>query len=122
MFLDSTNFDRTEGEARECVLDDRETQAELAHANRVATIGFLAASIVHEMKQPIAAMVTNAQAALRWLDRPAPDVDEIRHALSRIVRDGARAGALVGRTPRSREKEASAERPCGDQCGDSRGD
>jgi len=98
LFLDSTNFDRTEGEARECVLDDRETQAELAHANRVATIGFLAASIVHEMKQPIAAMVTNAQAALRWLDRPAPDVDEIRHALSRIVRDGARAGALVGRT------------------------
>jgi C4-dicarboxylate-specific signal transduction histidine kinase len=86
----------TEVEARKNALPDRETQAELAHANRVATIGYLAASIVHEVKQPSAAMVANAQAALRWLDRP--DEDEVRQALSCIVRDGARAGALVDRT------------------------
>lgn len=79
-------------------LESAEAQAELAHANRVATMGYLAASIVHEVKQPIAAMITNAQAALRWLDRPAPNIDEVREALARIVRDGARAGDLVGRT------------------------
>jgi C4-dicarboxylate-specific signal transduction histidine kinase len=60
VFCDSINFDRAENEVRESALHDRETQAELAHANRVATMGYLAASIVHEVKQPIAAMVTNA--------------------------------------------------------------
>ena len=96
MFLESTNFDRAEAQARESALHDRESQTELAHANRVATIGYLTASILHDLKQPIAAMVANAQAALHFLDRP--DVDEVREALSRIVRDGARAGALVDRT------------------------
>jgi C4-dicarboxylate-specific signal transduction histidine kinase len=96
MFRELTNFERAEAPARESALPDRETQAELAHANRVATIGYLAASIVHEVKQPIAAMVANAQAALHFLDRG--DVDEVREALSCIVRDGARAGALVDRT------------------------
>src|SRR5580658_7772998 len=69
---------------------------ELVHANRVATIGYLAASIVHDVKQPIAAMVANDQAALNFLD--PLDADEVREALSCIVRDGARAGALVDRT------------------------
>jgi C4-dicarboxylate-specific signal transduction histidine kinase len=87
-----------ESDAGASELESVEAQAELAHANRVATMGYLAASIVHEVKQPIAAMITNAQAALRWLDRPAPNVDEVREALARIVRDGARAGDLVGRT------------------------
>ena len=95
MFLKSK---RAESEAGASELLGAEAQAELAHANRVATMGYLAASIVHEVRQPIAAVVTNAQAALRWLDRPSPDVDEVREALVRIVRDGARAGVLVGRT------------------------
>ena len=98
MFWNLANMERGEFETSERALDDLETQAELAHANRVATVGYLAASIVHQVKQPIAAMVTNAEAALRWLDRPAPDLREVRQALGRIVRDGARANALVGRT------------------------
>jgi C4-dicarboxylate-specific signal transduction histidine kinase len=96
MFRESTNFDGDEAQARESALPDGDSQAELAHANRVATIGYLTASIVHDVKQPIATMVTNAQAALHFLDRR--DLDEAREALSCIVRDGARAEALVERT------------------------
>ena len=75
----------------------REAQMQLAHANRVATMGQLTASIAHEVNQPIAATVTNAQAALRWLGAEPPNLDEVRQALGRIVRDGDRAGAVVGR-------------------------
>ena len=75
----------------------RETQLQLAHANRVAVMGQLTASIAHEVNQPIAATVTNAQAGLRWLGAEPPNLDEVRQAFGRIVRDGARAGAVVGR-------------------------
>ena len=71
-------------------------QAELAHANRVTTMGELSASIAHEVNQPIAATVTNAQAALRWLRAQPPDLDEVRASLSRIVEDGNRAGNVIG--------------------------
>jgi C4-dicarboxylate-specific signal transduction histidine kinase len=70
---------------------------ELAHANRVATMGHLTASIAHEVNQPITANVTNAQAALRWLDRRPPDLEETRQALARIVKDGYRASAVIDR-------------------------
>jgi hypothetical protein len=60
-------------------------------------MGQLTASIAREVNQPIAGSITNAQAALRWLDRPAPGLEMARQALGRIVRDGARAGAVVGR-------------------------
>jgi PAS domain S-box-containing protein len=75
----------------------RAAQAELAHANRVATMGQLTASIAHEVNQPIAATLTNAQAALRWLTRPAPDLGEVREALASIVKDAVRAGDVVSR-------------------------
>ena len=75
----------------------REVQAELAHANRVTAMGQLTASIAHEVNQPIAASVTNAEAALRWLDAPTPDLKEVRQALDRIVKNGRRAGDVVGR-------------------------
>ena len=75
----------------------REAQVQLAHANRVATMGQLTASIAHEVNQPIAATVTNAEAALRFLSARRPDLDEVRDALGRIVRDGDRAGAVLGR-------------------------
>ena len=74
-----------------------EMQTELEHANCVAMMGQLTASVAHEVNQPLAATITNAQAALRWLDRPEPDREELRAALGRIVRDGARAGAVVER-------------------------
>ena len=73
----------------------RAMQAELAHANRVTTMGELSASIAHEVNQPIAATVTNAQAALRWLRAQPPDLDEVRASLSRIVEDGSRAGNVI---------------------------
>jgi len=75
----------------------REVQMELAHANRVATMGQLTASIAHEVNQPLAATVTNAQAALRWLGGRAPDLEEVRQALARIIKDGHRAGDVVDR-------------------------
>jgi PAS domain S-box-containing protein len=95
--LDLTERKRAEAEARESERRYREMQMELAHANRVATTGQLTASIAHEVNQPIAAAVTNAQAALRWLDARPPDLDEVRQALARIVRDAHRAGDVIGR-------------------------
>jgi C4-dicarboxylate-specific signal transduction histidine kinase len=74
-----------------------QAQAELAHANRVTTAGQLAASISHEVAQPVAASVTNANAALRWLAGEPPNLEEARQALSRILRDGKRAGEIIGR-------------------------
>ena len=75
----------------------RDTQTQLAHANRVSTTGQLTASIAHEVNQPIAATVANARAGLHWLSAEPPNLDEIRQAFDRIVRDGGRAGAVVGR-------------------------
>ena len=75
---------------------EEERQA-LAHAHRITTMGQLTASIAHEVNQPIAAAVTNAQAALRWLDMQPPDLQEVRQALARIVKDGRRAGDVIGR-------------------------
>src|SRR5208337_2046077 len=75
----------------------REMQSELAHANRVATMGQLTASIAHEIKQPIATARTNAAAALRFLDKSPPDVAEVREALTCIVNDADRASDVVDR-------------------------
>jgi PAS domain S-box-containing protein len=75
----------------------RASQAELAHVNRVATMGQLTASIAHEVNQPIAAAITNAQAALRWLGAHPPDLGEVRQALDNIVKNGKRAGDVIGR-------------------------
>jgi C4-dicarboxylate-specific signal transduction histidine kinase len=75
----------------------RVVQMELAHANRVATVGQLTASIAHEVKQPIAATVGNAEAALRWLGHQPANLDEVRDALSRIVKEGRRASEVIGR-------------------------
>jgi signal transduction histidine kinase len=75
----------------------REVQMELAHANRVATLGQLTASITHELKQPIAAARTSASAALRWLDKTPPDLAKARDSLARIVGTTDRAGDVVDR-------------------------
>src|SRR5467141_85388 len=75
----------------------REMQSELAHANRVATMGQLTASIAHEIKQPITAARTYAAAALRFLDKSPPDVAEVTAALTCIVDETARTGDVVDR-------------------------
>jgi PAS domain S-box-containing protein len=95
--VDLTERKRTEAEARESERRYRETQMQLAHANRVATIGQLTASIAHEVNQPIGATIANAQAALRWLGAEPPNLDQVQAALGRVVRDGKRAGDVVGR-------------------------
>jgi PAS domain S-box-containing protein len=74
-----------------------EDRQALAHANRITTMGQLTASIAHEVNQPIAAVVTNAQAALRWLNMQPPDPEEVRQALDRIVKAGRRAGDVISR-------------------------
>ena len=73
------------------------SHAELAHVTRVTTMGELAASIAHELNQPLSAIVNNGSACLRWLKCAAPDIDEAREAAWRIVRDGNRAGEVVAR-------------------------
>jgi len=73
------------------------TQAELARVARATTVGELTASIAHEVNQPLAGVVTNANACLRWLAGPSPDLGEARDALRRIVRDGNRASDVIGR-------------------------
>src|SRR5215468_2448871 len=72
-------------------------QAELAYVTRVMTLGELTASIAHEVNQPLAAVVTNANACLRWLTGTTPNLDEAREALARITRDGKRASEVIGR-------------------------
>jgi C4-dicarboxylate-specific signal transduction histidine kinase len=84
-------------EAREREQRSREMQRELAHANRVATMGQLTASIAHEVKQPIAATVINARAARRFLGAQSVDLDEVRTILDTIMRDGNRAGEVIDR-------------------------
>src|SRR6476660_3315633 len=75
----------------------REAQMALAHANRIATMGQLAASITHEVNQPITAAVTNAQAALRWMSAEPPDFGEVSEALAGVIKEGNRASEVIGR-------------------------
>ena len=76
----------------------RSMQTELAHANRLATLGQLTASITHEVKQPIAAALLNTQAAQRFLSHQPPDVEQSRTAMDRAARDCIRAAEIVDRT------------------------
>src|SRR5258705_158236 len=75
----------------------RQAQSDLAHVNRVTTMGELTASLAHEVKQPIAAAVTNANTSLRWLAANPPNLEEARAAATRMVNDGRRAGEIVSR-------------------------
>jgi signal transduction histidine kinase len=75
----------------------RQAQAELARANRASSMGELTASIAHEVNQPIAAAIANADACLRWLTRDRPDLEEARSAASRILKNGNRAGEIINR-------------------------
>jgi signal transduction histidine kinase len=74
-----------------------ETRAQLAHISRVTTLGELTTSIAHEVNQPLAAIATNGEAALRWLGGDAPNLAETSQALERIVREAHRAAEIVGR-------------------------
>ena len=94
---DITERKRAEAEARENDRRYHEMQMELAHANRVATVGQLTASIAHEVIQPIAATVTNAETALRWLRLGPSHLEDVQQALASIVDDGVRAAEVINR-------------------------
>jgi signal transduction histidine kinase len=91
-------------------ITDRErllqAQADLAHINRVNTMGELTGSLAHEIKQPISAAVTDARACLRWLGRDEPEVAEAREAAARIVKDVTRAADIIGRISSLFKKDA----------------
>jgi signal transduction histidine kinase len=91
--LDLTERKRAE-EERERL---RHAQADLAYMSRVITVGELAASLAHEIKQPIAAAVLNARTCVRWLKRDSPDITEACEAAARVVRDSTRAADIVDR-------------------------
>jgi PAS domain S-box-containing protein len=97
LFNDITQRKLAEAEAREAERRYREALMELAHANRISTMGQLTASIAHEVNQPVAATRINAETALSWLDRDAPNLEKVRQLLTRIVNDGDRAGNVISR-------------------------
>jgi PAS domain S-box-containing protein len=107
--LDLSEHKRAEAEARKNERRYRETQMELAHANRVAVMGQLTASIAHEINQPIGAAITYANAALSWLQAQPPDWEEVRQALGFIVESGLRAGEVIDRI-RALVKKAPAQK------------
>jgi PAS domain S-box-containing protein len=85
----------------------RQLEAELAHINRVSTMGELTASLAHEIKQPIGAAVTNAEACLRLLDRIRPDLEEAREAALEMVKDARRAADIIDRVRTFYQKGSS---------------
>jgi PAS domain S-box-containing protein len=103
--LDLSDQKRAQQEVRDSERRYLGLQMELAHSNRVATMGQLSASIAHEVKQPITATVAYASAALRWLAARPPNLDEVREALNRIVADSGRANSIVDRTRAFFKKE-----------------
>jgi C4-dicarboxylate-specific signal transduction histidine kinase len=87
----------------------REAQIGLAHANRVTTMGQLTASIAHEVNQPLAAIIANAEACLRWLDRETPDLGAARRSVEWVIDDSNRANEVIRRV-RSLAKKTDLEK------------
>jgi signal transduction histidine kinase len=96
-------------QAREQLLH---SQAQLAHVARVTSLGELAASIAHEVNQPLAAIRSSGEACYRWLDRPVPDIEEVRQSVDRMVASSIRASEVIQRLrtlAQNREPECSVE-------------
>jgi PAS domain S-box-containing protein len=95
--VDLTDRNRAETSARESEHRYHEIQLQLAHANRVETLGHLSASIAHELNQPLSGAVTSAETALLWLTGECPNLPEAQEALTRVIRDGNRASQVFHR-------------------------
>ena len=95
--LDLTERKEAEQNLRESERRYREAQAELSHVTRVTMLGELAASISHEVNQPLAGVVANAEACLRWLDRETPDLNKVRRSVEWVIDDGNRASEVIRR-------------------------
>ena len=102
--LDVTDRNRAQHEARSLL-------NELAHANRISMMGELAATLAHELSQPMTAIMSNAQAATRFLDRSSPDLDEVREILREIAEEDARAGEVIRRMRTLVKKERASFQP-----------
>jgi PAS domain S-box-containing protein len=89
----------------------RRAQAELAHVARVTTLGELTASLAHEVNQPLAGVVANAEACLLWLDRGTPNLDEARRSVEWIIKDGNRAGEVMRRVQTLSKKADTPKAP-----------
>ena len=100
---------QAEGALREAERRHLDSQTQLAHVNRIATMGQLAASIAHEVNQPISATLMNAETALRWLAASPPKVESARQSIDRIITDGKRAADIIGRV-RGLVKKAPARK------------
>ena len=87
----------------------RKAQTELAHVSRLTTMGELAASVVHEVNQPLTGIITNANTSMRWLAGAAPNLNEARNAIGRIVRDGNRAADVISRLRSLFQKASSVK-------------
>jgi C4-dicarboxylate-specific signal transduction histidine kinase len=83
--------------AKRAELALQQAQSDLAHVNRVTTLGEMTASIAHEVSQPIAAIIANAGAGLRWLTAQPPDTEEAKRSLDRVCNDGQRASEVIAR-------------------------
>jgi PAS domain S-box-containing protein len=89
----------------------RQAKADLAHVNRVTTMGELTASLAHEVNQPIAAAVTSANSCIRWLEAEVPNLEKARAAAARIVKDGTRAAEIISRIRLLFQKGTPQEEP-----------
>jgi signal transduction histidine kinase len=89
----------------------RQAQADLAHVSRVTTLGEMAASIAHEVDQPLSGVVINANACLRFLSGASPNLDEVRDGLHAIARDGRRASDVIGRIRALARRTATEKEP-----------
>jgi signal transduction histidine kinase len=94
---DITDRKRAEEKLRASEQRLLDAQLELARVTRVTTLGELTASIAHEVNQPLAAVVANAEACLRWLDRAIPDLDAARRSVEWVISDGNRASEVIRR-------------------------
>ncbi len=104
-----TNHDITERKRAEN--DLHRAQADLAHVTRVSTLGELTASIAHEVNQPLAAVVTNGEACLRWMRRPVPDLDEAEKSVTRMITNARRASEVIARLRALVRREEPARLP-----------
>jgi len=89
-----------------------QAREELAHVTRVTTLGELAASIAHEINQPLAAIIADANACLHWLEADRPDLDSVREALAAVVKDGDRAAEVITRIRGLLARASVAHGPC----------
>jgi PAS domain S-box-containing protein len=109
--IDMTDRKRAEDKLRASEQRLLDAQMELSHVTRVTTLGEMTASIAHEVNQPLAGVIANAEAGLRWLDRETPDLDAVRRSVEWVIEDGNRASEVIRRVRALANKTDVAKAP-----------